>query len=146
MDKQLNRKLDEMLISLFNHVMDVEGKVIITEEFKDITNNDMHVIDAVGIDEAMNMSAIAKKLSVTLGTLTTSMNGLENKGYIIRERNADDKRVVFVKLTEKGKKAYYHHRNFHRNMIKAVVRGLDDDEKKMLYKCLVKLDAFFSVE
>jgi len=28
-------------------------------------------------------------------------------------------------------------------MIKAAVAGLDDDEKRMLYKCLVKLDSFF---
>lgn len=142
-DKNISRGLNEMLVDLFNHVMDIESKVIITEEFKDITNNDIHIIEAVGINEPRNMSDIAKRLQVTVGTLTTNMNGLEKKGYIVRERSDSDRRVVYITLTEKGKKAFFHHRDFHKNMIKAVVVGLDDNEKRLLYKCLIKLDKFF---
>ena len=71
--------INEMLVNLFNHVMDVESKAVITEEFKDITNNDMHIIEAVGIDEPRKVSEIAKILGVTVGTLTTNMNGLEDR-------------------------------------------------------------------
>ena len=141
-----NRSLNEMLVNLFNHVMDVEGKAVITEEYKDISNNDMHIIEAIGIEEPRNMSEIAKRMSVTVGTLTTNMNGLEKKGYILRERSNEDKRVVFITLTERGRKAFFHHRDFHKQMIKSVVVGLDDDEKRLLYKCLVKLDKFFTPE
>ena len=141
-----SKGLNEMLVNLFNHVMDVEADAVITEEFSDITNNDMHIIEAVGIAEPKNMSEIAKSLAVTVGTLTTNMNGLEKKGYIVRERSSEDKRVVYTTLTERGKKAFYHHRDFHKQMIKAAVSGLDDDEKRMLYKCLIKLDQFFSPE
>ena len=146
MSERPNRGLNEMLVNLFNHVMDVESQAVITEEFKDITNNDMHIIEAVGIDEPRNMSEIAKRLNVTVGTLTTNMNGLEKKNYIIRERSTEDKRVVLVTLTERGRKAFFHHRDFHKNMIKSVVVGLDEDEKRLLYRCLVKLDKFFTVE
>lgn len=138
-----NVGLNEMLVNLFNHVMDVEGDAVITEEYKDITNNDMHIIEAVGIAEPRNMSDIAGRLKVTVGTLTTNMNGLEKKGYILRQRSTEDKRVVLVTLTERGKKAFYHHRDFHKNMIKAVVVGLDDSEKRLLYRCLIKLNDFF---
>ena len=139
-----NKGINEMLVNLFNHVMDVEAKAVITEEFKDITNNDMHIIEAVGISDPRKMSDIAGDLGVTVGTLTSNMNGLEKKGYIIRERSENDRRVVYITLTERGKKAFYHHRDFHKNMIKAVVSGLDDDEKRLLYKCLIKLDSFFT--
>ncbi len=138
--------INEMLVSLFNHVMDVESKAVITEEYKDITNNDMHIIEAVGIQEPRKVSEIAKLLGVTVGTLTTNMNGLEKKGYIIKERSNEDKRVVYVTLTDRGRKAFFHHRDFHKNMIKSIVVGLDDDEKRLLYKCLVKLDNFFNTE
>lgn len=138
------RGLNEMLVSLFNHVMDVESQAVITEEYKDITNNDMHVIEAVGVGEKRKMSEVAKRLSVTQGTLTINVTALENKGYVVRERSEKDKRVVYVTLTERGRKAFYHHRDFHKNMIRSVVGDLDDDEKRLLYKCLKKLDAFFS--
>lgn len=142
-EKTTSRVLNEMLVKLFNNIMDAEEKAIITEEYKDITNNDMHIIEAIGIEEPRRMSDIAKRLNVTMGTLTTNMNSLEEKGYIIRERSKTDKRVVLVVLTLKGKKAFCHHRGFHRNMIKAIVRGLDEDEMKVMIKCLLNLNEFF---
>ena len=142
-EKTTSRVLNEMLVKLFNNIMDAEEKAIITEEYKDITNNDMHIIEAIGIEEPRRMSDIAKRLNVTMGTLTTNMNSLEEKGYIIRERSKTDKRVVLVVLTPKGKKAFCHHRGFHRHMIKAIVRGLDEDEMKVMIKCLLNLNEFF---
>ena len=50
MGSSTNRELNELLVKLFNNVMDIEEKAVITEEFKDITNNDMHIIEAIGID------------------------------------------------------------------------------------------------
>ena len=35
----------DVLVNLFREIMDVEEKAIITDEFRDITNNDMHVIE-----------------------------------------------------------------------------------------------------
>ena len=143
MEKSTRRTLNETLVKLFNNVMSIEEKAVITEEFKDITNNDMHIIEAIGIEEPRRMSDIAKRLDVTMGTLTTNMNSLEEKGYIVRERSKTDKRVVLVVLTPKGKKAFYHHRCFHRDMIKAIVKGLDEDEMKVMIKCLLNINEFF---
>ena len=142
-EKKTSRVLNEMLVKLFNNIMDAVEKAIITEEYKDISNYDMHIIEAIGIEEPRRMSDIAKRLNVTMGTLTTNMNSLEDKGYIIRERSKTDKRVVLVVLTPKGKKAFYHHRGFHRNMIKAILKGLDEDEMKVMIKCLLNLNEFF---
>ena len=93
------RALNDVLVDLFNDIMDIEQDAIITGEFRDITNNDMHIIEAVGIGEPQNMSSIAKKMSVTMGTLTTSMNNLVKKDYVLRERSEADRRVVYIRLT-----------------------------------------------
>ena len=134
--------INDVLVHLFNEIMELEEEAIITEEYKDITNNDMHIIEAIGIEEPQKMSAIAKRLSVTVGTLTTNMSSLEEKGYIKRERSLIDKRVVLVSLTEKGRKAFFHHRDFHKHMIQAVVKDLDEDETKVLIKCLRNISSF----
>lgn len=143
MEKTTSRTLNELLVNLFHNVMDIEADAVITEEFKDITNNDMHIIEAIGNDEPRSMSMIAKSLNITVGTLTTNMNSLEEKKYIVRERSKTDKRVVLVKLTEKGKKAYFHHRDFHRRMIHSIVKDLEEDEMKVLIRCLQNLTKFF---
>ncbi|MCM1063820.1 MAG: MarR family transcriptional regulator [Eubacterium sp.] len=146
MARNTKRSINELLVNLFNHVMDLEGKAVITSQFNDITNNDMHIIEAIGIEEPRNMSVIAHRLSVTVSTLTTNMNGLEKKGYIRRERSQEDKRVVYVLLTEKGKKAFYHHRDFHKKMIKAIIKDLSEEEMEILYRCLQNLNRFLDPE
>ena len=97
--------LNDALVKLFRDVMDLEEKAIITDEFQDITNNDVHVIQAIGTGEPKNMSMIAKELSVTVGTLTIAMNSLVKKGYVTRERGKEDRRVVYISLSEKGRNA-----------------------------------------
>ena len=128
---------------MFNEIWELEEKAIITEEFKDITNNDMHIIEAIGLGEGSPMSAIAKKMNVTAGTLTTSMNSLVNKKYAVRERSEEDRRVVYIKLTEKGKKAYEHHAQFHHQMTEAVIKKLNEEEIPVLLKTLEGLSEFF---
>lgn len=135
--------LNSMLVNLFRDVMDLEERAIITSEYRDITNNDMHVIQAVGLGEPKNMSAIAKALSVTVGTLTIAMNSLVKKGYVHRERGKEDRRVVYISLSEKGKRAYQHHENFHRHMIDEILEDLTKEETKALVKSLTKLDQWF---
>ena len=125
--------LNELLVTLFRDVMDIEQKVIITPEFKDITNNDMHVIEAIGIGEPKNMSSIARELSVTVGTLTIAMNSLVKKGYVERSRGLEDR----------GRKAYGHHARFHREMIESLTSDLSEDEMQTLVKALMKLNQWF---
>lgn len=143
MAKRDNKTLNELLVTLFNSIMTTETKAVITEEFRDVSHNDMHIIEAIGIEEPRKMSEIAKRLGVTVGTLTTNMNSLERKNYVVRERGESDKRVVFVTLTERGRKAFFHHRDFHKKMIKSVVAEFTPDEQVILMRCLNKLNEFF---
>ena len=133
----------EVLVKLFNDIMNIEAKAIITPEFRDITNNDMHVIEAVGIREPRNMSSVAKTLGITVGTLTISINGLVKKGYVHRVRSDADRRVVLVSLTEKGEKAYHHHEKFHEDMIQSLLKDLSEEETKTLVSALTNLRDFF---
>ena len=146
MVRNTKRSLNELLVNLFDHVMDMEANAVLTEEYKDISNNDLHIIEAVGVKEPRNMSMIAGRLNVTVSTLTTNMNGLEKKGYIRRERGQEDKRVVYATLTEKGRKAFFHHRDFHKKMIRAIVSDLEEDETEILYRCLMNLNRFLEQE
>ena len=134
---------NEVLVRLFRDIMDIEEKAIITSEFKDITNNDMHVIEAIGTGVPKNMSTIAKELSVTVGTLTIAMNSLVKKGYVNRVRSEKDRRVVLVSLTKEGMQAYRHHQKFHDEMIQSVIETLEDDEREVLHRALDKLNQFF---
>ena len=106
-----------ILVKLFNDILDYEESVLRASEFKDLTNNDIHVIRAIGMNEKKNMSMIAKELAVTIGTLTISINSLVRKGYVIKERSEKDKRVVFVNLSSKGKAAFSRNEELYDQMV-----------------------------
>lgn len=135
--------INDILVNLFNEILKLEEEAIITDEFKDITNNDMHIIEAVGLSGENTMSVVAKKLGITAGSLTTSVNSLVNKKYVTRKRSEEDRRVVFLQLTAKGKRAYEHHREYHRQMTDAVINKLDENEVPVLIKTLAGLSEFF---
>ena len=71
------------------------------------------------------------------------IGNLVKKGYVKRERSEKDRRVVFIQLTNKGRMAYHHHAEFHRQMTEAVLAELNEDETEVLVKALDGLRKFF---
>ena len=139
----INRTLNEVLVKLFRDINTLEERAIRTEEYQDVTSNDMHVIEAIGPEGTKNMTSVARELEVTTGTLTISVNSLVKKGYVDRTRSEEDRRVVLISLSDKGQKAYLHHRKFHEEMIDAVLKDLTEEEQQALEKALSKLTRFF---
>ncbi len=139
----INSALNEVLVKLFRDITTIEEKAMKTGEYKELTVNDMHVIEAIDLGEPKNMTSVAKALSVTTGTLTISVNGLVKKGYVERVRSELDRRVVLISLTDKGHKAYMQHKRFHQEMIDAVVEGLSVQEQQVLERALRNLTHFF---
>ena len=139
----LKESLNDLLVYLFNHIIYIERTELITSEFSDITTNDMHIIEAVGLRGHRNMSAVAQQLNITVGTLTITVNRLVKKGYVLRQRSEKDKRVVHLALSEKGQRAYAHHKHFHEQMIEGVKEHLSEEELQILIKALSGLIDYF---
>lgn len=139
----INETLNELLVKLFRSITAIEEQAVRRGEYKDVTANDLHVIEAIGPSGAKNMSSVARLLSVTTGTLTISVNSLVKKGYVSRERSEKDRRVVLVSLTGKGKKAFEQHKHFHEEMIGSVVSRLDGGEQEVLCRSLDSLLEYF---
>lgn len=139
----IHQAVNDVLVRLFNQILDVEEKALITGEFKDLSVNDMHIIEHIGLGEGNNMSTIARKLNITVGSLTTSMNSIVNKGYAVRNRSQSDRRVVIIQLTEKGVRAYEAHAQFHASMTENTIQKIKEEEMPVLLKLLNGLTAFF---
>lgn len=137
--------VNDVLVGLFRDILLSEEKAIITEDFNDITCNDMHIIEAVGVGETKNMSTIAASLNITISTLTTGINSLARKGYVEKIKGEVDRRVVFLKLTDKGIKAYNQHKDYHIKMTNAVTENLDDEEIEVLVKALKSISQYFEL-
>ena len=53
-------------------------------------------------EKEVTVRELCRKLYLDSGTLTPLLKKMEAQGYVVRRRNADDERVVTVKLTDAG--------------------------------------------
>ncbi|HFU4450276.1 TPA: MarR family winged helix-turn-helix transcriptional regulator [Streptococcus suis] len=135
-------KINEYLTAIFNNVLVIEETSLRGSRFNDISIKEMHTIDVIGGRDAATPSDVARTLMVTLGTVTTSLNNLERKGYVERIRSTKDRRVVHLYLTKKGRLVYRLHRQFHNEMVKQITDGMDEAEFQVMKKGLYKLYNF----
>lgn len=135
--------INELLVDLFKDILEIEEKELKQRGIVDLSMSEMHTIEAIGYGEMRTMSETAEQLRITLGTLTTAVNRLVKKGYVDRLRSDSDRRIVYLKLTDKGKEAFHIHEAFHAEMVEKMVNGLRVDEDKVLIDSLEKLQEFF---
>ncbi len=135
--------LNELLVKLFNDILQIEEQALKGDQFQNLSITEIHVIEAIGLECLRNMSAVARDLDITIGTLTISINNLLRKGYVNRARSEEDRRIVLISLTEKGEQAFRHHADFHDEMINTTISKLSDEEMKVLISALGNINSYF---
>ena len=123
-EKVLYKKLQEAFNYVANLTNVVEERTMDTKQIPDLTVGELHVIEMVDQNNNKPMTLIAKKLKVTVGSLTICLNRLVQKGYLLRTRHEMDHRIILVSITQKGKKVLKAHDTFHDNILGLVLEGV----------------------
>lgn len=83
---------------------------------------------------------IAKLARIKPGSLTEVLERLEKGGYVTRSRDPQDRRIIRVDLTERGKK-------FHQDLIarrdrfnQALLANVDEQERQQFVTVLAKME------
>lgn len=134
--------LNELLVNLFNNILAIEDENL-RKQGVDLSMTEVHILEAIIKSESNMMSAIAKYLMVTQGTLTVSAAKLEKKGYVKRIKDDEDRRIVRLVITDKAKEVLEVHDRFHDQMIDKIINELDIEEEQELLRSLQRVSAFF---
>ncbi|NBK99084.1 MAG: MarR family transcriptional regulator [Erysipelotrichia bacterium] len=137
--------LNELLVGLFNYILYIEERNL-KKSGVELSMNDVHILENIEKASDNSMSHIAGRLMVTQGTLTTNVAKLINKGYVIRYKDENDKRIVRLKITEKAQEILKIHDDFHANMIDKAIGDLGLDENEVLNESLENILAYFREE
>ena len=89
--------------------------------------------------DGIAQNAIAKALHVSPATVTNTLKRMERDGWITRERDPEDQRIVRVRLTEKARALREEARNVFRKLDREMTSVLTKDERRILQELLVKL-------
>jgi DNA-binding MarR family transcriptional regulator len=145
MEKTFSGQLSELLVRTLNEILAVEEYEIKKGPLSDLTISEIHTIEAIGMYRPRTMSQVAADLGITVGALTLAVNHLVQKGYVSRERDEADRRIVNIRLTRKGKIAFRIHEMFHLDVVRQTVKGLTAKEN-ILLESLQKLNTFLKTK
>ncbi|MDY0317331.1 MAG: MarR family transcriptional regulator [Candidatus Izemoplasmatales bacterium] len=134
--------INELLVEIFNRILAIEGQNLKDKGIK-LSMSEVHVLEAIELTEEPTMSNIAKRLGITIGSLTTAINTLYQKGYVLRERDPEDRRKVVVGLLPKAMEVLKEHDSFHDEMIDSIFEEMELEKDELLIESLDKLSSYF---
>ena len=130
-------ELTAELFTFFNDFSSWENSVI---RSSDLSVSEAHAIEILGKSGPMNMKSLAQKLGVTTGTTTVTVDRLERNEYAERQAVKEDRRVHRITLTEKGKRAFAEHHQYHSDLTEQILAVLSPEESEQLLAILRKIN------
>lgn len=106
----------------------------------DVTPNEVKVLYIIGISNTKSMSEIADALKITRGTLSITVDSLVKKGYVIRTRNKQDRRVIILYLTEKAIGIIKQYGKFFENLLLTLANDLEIEKLFVFEEIFAKLN------
>ncbi|MEM0139309.1 MAG: MarR family transcriptional regulator [Ferroplasma sp.] len=86
------------------------------------------------------MIELANINMVTQGWITGVIDKLEKSHYVIRERSESDRRVINIKITQKGKLFFKKAESQHLIFIEGTLKNFNDEEKYNILNLLKKIE------
>ena len=138
------RKMNDLLTEAYRSIIKVEEEMLFRLSGGKLTLSEMHVLESVGKSgtRRMTITEIAQNLDITPPSVTTMIQRLERKGYILKDRSSEDARRVHVVLTEEGRRAEIAHRYIRRQIIRELTAELNGAEQAAILTGLEKMIAF----
>ncbi|HUO19813.1 MAG TPA: MarR family transcriptional regulator [Steroidobacteraceae bacterium] len=97
------------------------------------------VIASLAGDERKSASDLCKGISYDAGAMTRMLDRLEGKGLIRRNRSPEDRRLVYLELTDEGRAAYPRMRELSLAVANRFLRGFTKAEARQLEALLGRM-------
>lgn len=68
----------------------------------DVTPQKVYVLELLEIDKEITMNELSKGMNLDSSAVSTLVSRMEKKGLVSRTHGTEDRRTVFVKLTQDG--------------------------------------------
>ncbi len=93
------------LLDIFRRIVEIYH-ILLLEKLKEyrLTFSHTRVIHQLKIKEPRTSAEISEKLEISASSLSGMLDRLEEMGMILRERDKRDRRLIWIRLSEKSKR------------------------------------------
>jgi len=92
--------------------------------------HELRLVELIGNEGPRMMRELAEHLSVAVNSVTSIVDGLENKGLVRRQRSAEDRRVIRVDLSETGEEVHQSLVKANLRLFRSMLGALCEDERE----------------
>jgi DNA-binding MarR family transcriptional regulator len=107
----------------------------------DMSMSHFHLMSMLDRHGSMTMSRIAELLGVSVSNATGLIDRIEERGLVERTRVPEDRRVVHVQLTDKGRQTLHEVELFKEDMIHGILNRLDERQLRRVAMAMSDLRA-----
>ena len=100
---------------------------------------DFMILEALLHKGALTISAIGDKVQLASASMTSAIDRLEERGLVIRNLSAEDRRVRLVGLTCEGRLFITELFDKHSQDLEAISTGFSQEERLVLYAAFKKI-------
>ncbi|MDP5172886.1 MAG: MarR family winged helix-turn-helix transcriptional regulator [Bacteroidia bacterium] len=93
-----------------------------------ISSLDMEIIQLIVMDGPKKMKEIGDHFQIKLSTLTSIIDKIEDQKFVKRVNSKDDRRVVFLEVSRKGRNLYEQYHQYLTIMAENMKESLSQDE------------------
>ena len=105
----------------------------------DLTVSESRCLTAMLFENCMSTGDLAEKMCVAKSRITRIVDGLVRKGLVSRMENKNDRRVILLKLTQKGRKIAEEQAEFMLQLHKEVLENLPQKQTDSVISMLESL-------
>ncbi len=104
---------------------------------------DYRILRFIALTENCAVNKIVKHFSIPPSTATGILNKLEDREYVIRQINKQDRRKFIIQATEQGREVIEERDKAVQKEMKGLLKILTEEEKKQLITITEKLVNYF---
>ncbi|NQT53776.1 MarR family transcriptional regulator [bacterium] len=131
-DSELIRRVDRLALIMPQIIRSFERVPIRPASTPTVSLPQFRMLLMLDMDGDSSMGELARRVGVTMPTATSSINALVKGRHASRRRSVEDRRVVLVSITAKGRKVLEQLHQERAERLRAILSGLDADDQRAL--------------
>lgn len=130
---------EEAFHRIFQFVREFERQFRDQGEF-DLSTTQFQALSTLREAEPLTAMAMAGLLRIAGPTATRAVDSLKRRGLIVKERDPQDRRIIWLRLTQAGRELWERQQERQLAWVSGMIQTLDNQEQRTLTELLGKLE------
>lgn len=138
----MNERTDHLLEALgkLQRLRDeCSGRIMTECGVSGLTARQVSYLRTINEEGEVTFTRLAEITQNSKPTITETINRFERMAFVYREPCAGDRRICYIRLTERGERIAKAESDATRRLIDRLVKSLDEEEQEILIRLLAKI-------